>query len=616
MAQLRLLRDVDPERDHIRGTLSDDAVTLVAYQDFLCPYCRRMRPIFRKLRESLGDRLIYVYRGFPNDRANPGAELAARAAEAAAAQGRFFEMHDAIFDHELPVRRAELVAIARAIGLDVERFVRDLETAEVAARVAEDVSGGRDNGVTGTPALFIDRVRYEGAWDFHSLLEALERPVAARVKRSARVFASLPTSAGIVLLVAAVVAMICANTPAARWYEGAMSAELGIGPVGHPLHMTTREWIAEGLLSFFFLIVGLEIRRELMIGALANRRAAWLPFIAAAGGVVTPAVAYLLLNPGATAQGWPIPTATDVAFSLALLAVLGDRIPVGLRVFVATLAVADDVLSVATLAIVFPGSFAPAYGFAVAACLVALVALNRARVYATWPYAIVGLALWLSLHAFGVHAALTGVLLAMCVPTRPSPSPASLLAQAATALAVLDHADKEAVRTGRDESRLESEPVWEWAARNLSATTERLLSPTERLLRAVAPWSTYIILPLFALSATGISVAVDLSRPDARHILAGTMVGLVIGKPLGILLASVIAVATGIAVRPDGVSTRQFVGAACLCGVGDTLALLMADRAFGPEAAAVAKLGVLAGSVLAALIGVVVLRAGTPQTRL
>jgi NhaA family Na+:H+ antiporter len=616
VADLRLLRDVDPGRDHIRGAPSDDAVTVVGYQDFLCPYCRRARPIFARLRDALGDRLVYVYRQFPNERANPGAELAARAAEAAAAQGKFFEIHDAIFDHKLPVGRAELIEIATATGLDVERFVRDLAAPELGARVADDLAGGRDNAVTGTPTLFIDGVRYDGAWDYHSMLEALERPIAARVRRSARVFASLPTSAGLVLLFAAVVAMICANTPIAPWYERVMSADLGVGPVGDSIHLTTREWLAEGLLSFFFLIVGLELRRELTVGALVNRRAALLPILAALGGVVTPALIYLAFNPGATAKGWPIPTATDVAFSLALLAVLGDRIPAGLRVFVATLAVADDVVSVAVLAIVLPGSFAPVYGIAVAVCIAVLIALNRARVYATWPYVIAGLALWLSLHAVGVHAALTGVLLALCVPTRPTPSPAPLLAQAATALAALDHADREARRAGRDEARLEDEPVWEWAARNLFATTERLLSPAERIERAVAPWSTYVVLPLFALSATGVSVAIDLSAPDARHVLAGTIAGLVIGKPVGILAASALAIATGVAARPEGVSLRQLVGAACLCGVGDTLALLMADRAFAPDAAAVAKLGVLAGSVLAGLLGVVVLRARPPRTAL
>jgi NhaA family Na+:H+ antiporter len=603
---LRLRDRVDSERDHIRGSGGEDAVTVVAYQDFLCPYCRRLRPVFVRLRETLGDRLVYVFRAFPLERANPGAELAARAAEAADRQRRFFDMHDRLFDHELPIGRDELVATATELGLDVDRFVRDLDGDEVRGRVERAVSSGRDSGVTGTPTMFIDRVRYDGAWDYHSMLEAFERPIAARVGRSARVFASLPTSAGIVLVIAAVLAIICANSPAASLYERLMGAQILVGPADHAVAMTTRDWLAEGMLSFFFLIVGLEIRRELTSGALASRRAALLPIIAAFGGVVTPALIYLFFNRGVTASGWPVPTATDVAFALGLLAVLGDRVPSGLRVFVAALAVVDDVLSVLTLAIFFPESFTPIYIVAVLACLGGLVALNRARVYASWPYVFMGIALWLSLHALGVDAALTGVLLAMTIPTRPAPSPAPLLGQAANALAALDHADKEARRAGR-EANLESEPVWEWAARNLSATTERLLSPAERIERAVAPWSAYVVLPLFAFSATGVSLAIDLSSPDAQHILTGTVAGLAIGKPLGIILASMLAVATGLAVAPEGVTRRQFLGAACLCGVGDTLALLMADRALAPEAAAVAKLGVLAGSTLAAIIGTAVL---------
>jgi NhaA family Na+:H+ antiporter len=149
--------------------------------------------------------------------------------------------------------------------------------------------------------------------------------------------------------------------------------------------------------------------------------------------------------------------------------------------------------------------------------------------------------------------------------------------------------------------------VWEWAARNLSAAAERLLSPAERMERTVAPWSTYVVLPIFAFSAMGIGLDVHLASPDAKHIAAGAVAGLVIGKPLGILLASGLAIVVRMAVAPEGVTLRQFVGAACLCGVGDTMALLMADRAFSPEEASVAKLGVLAGSVLAALVGIAVL---------
>jgi NhaA family Na+:H+ antiporter len=605
--KLRLLDPVDPGSDHVRGAWSDEAVFLVGYQDFLCPYCRRLRPLMRQLREVLGDRLVYVFRHFPNERANPGANLAARASEAAALQGRFFEMHDAIFDHELPIGRAELRELAAAIGLDRGRFEADLDSETVRARVERDVEGGRRNGVTGTPTLFVDGLRYDGAWEFHSLLEALERPVAARVHRTARVFASLPTSAGLILLLTALLAILCANTPLAPLYERAMNARLGIGPVGSLLSLTTREWLSEGLFTVFFLIVGLEIRREMTVGALTDRRAALLPLVAAMGGVVTPALIYLALNRGATARGWPIPTATDVAFSLALLALLGDRVPSSLRVFVAALAVADDVLSVLILGFFFPRALAPAYAAAVAASLLALFSLNRARVYASWPYVLATLATWLSLHALGVHAALAGVLVAVAVPARPPPAPAPLLAQAATALAALDHAEREARRQNRDASRLEGEPVWEWAARNLSAAAERLLSPAERMERAVAPWSTYVVLPLFALSATGVSFAVHLSSPGRLQILAGTVFGLAAGKPIGILCASALAVATGLATPLEGVTRRQFVGAACLCGVGDTLALLMADRAFAPEDAAVAKLGVLAGSVIAGLAGMAVL---------
>jgi Na+:H+ antiporter, NhaA family len=607
---LRLRDGVDPARDHIRGVAGADSVTLVAYQDFLCPYCRRLRPVMRRLRDTLADRFVYVFRHFPIERANPGAELAAQATEAAGRQGKFFVMHDRLFDRELPIGREELIAIARELDLEMDRFERDLDSEAVRERVAADVSGGRNNGVTGTPTLFVDGVRYDGAWDYHSMLEALERPFAARVGRSARVFASLPTSAGLVLLVAALFALVCANSPLASLYERAMNAQVIIGPAGHALSLTARDWLGEGLLSFFFLIVGLEIRRELTAGALANRRLVLLPAIAALGGVVMPAAIYLLLNRGPTAAGWPVPTATDIAFCLALLAVLGERVPVGLRVFVAALAVVDDVLSVLTIAIFFPASFAPIYAIAVAACLAVVLALNRTRVYATWPYVLAGIALWLSLHMLGVHAALTGVVLAMCIPTRPAPSPAPLLGQAATALAALDHVDREARREGL-EAQLETEPVWEWASRNLSATTERLLSPAKRIERAVAPWSSFVILPLFAFSAAGVSLAIDLSSPDARHVMAGVITGLAIGKPLGILAASGLAIALGLAVLPDGVSRIQFVGAACLCGVGDTLALLMADRAFVPEAAAVAKLGVLVGSIIAGMIGTAVLYRGS-----
>jgi len=606
-AALRLQRPVDPGRDHLRGTPGEDRVVIVAYQDFLCPFCRRLRHVLIRLRKVEGDRLVYVFRHFPGERAHPGAELVARASEAAANQGKFWDMHDRLFEHDPRITERNVFELAAAIGLDMERFARDLVAAGTRARVDEDLEDGRRNGVTGTPTLFIDGHRYEGAWDLAALQEAIEPPIAARVKRSARAFASLPASGGLVLLLAAAVAIACANTPLAPSYLRLMSTSIGIGPVGGMLAMTVREWFAEGLLAMFFLLVGLEIRREMTGGALAARRAAILPIVAAFGGVVTPALIYLAFNRGATAHGWSVPTATDVAFTLGILAVMGSAIPSGLRVFVAALAVVDDLLSMAILAIFYPRAFEPVFLLGVLVSMAALAALNRARVYVRWPYALVGLVLWVFLHAAGVHAALAGVALAIVLPTRPPPSAATLLAQAATALADLEHAEAEARRAGH-RGGFEQLPIWDWASLNLTAASERLLSPADRIERAVAPWSAYVILPLFALSATGVSLAPDLSSPDAGHVFFGVFVGLVVGKPLGILLASGLALGSKAAVAPAGVTMRRFVGAACLCGVSDTVALVMVDRSFTSAAdASMAKIAILAGSAAAALLGSVIL---------
>src|SRR5205085_12465059 len=206
-----------------------------------------------------------------------------------------------------------------------------------------------------------------------------------------------------------------------------------------------------------------------------------------------------------------------------------------------------------------------------------LFALNRWRVYAAWPYVITAAILWLCLHSTGIHGALTGVILAAFLPTLPTPAVSALLAQAATALATLEAEQKEASKSGSEKKHLEEEAVWDWASRNLSAASDRLLSPADRIERAVAPWTAYFILPLFAFSATGIALRVDLSSSNSMTVLFGVVLGLVVGKPVGISLAALLAIKTKTAVAPDGIGVRNFLGAACLCGVGDTVSMLMAD---------------------------------------
>src|SRR5580692_3382527 len=247
----RLQRDVDPVRDHIRGAGAPDFVTVVSYADFLCPYCRRLIPVLARLREALGDRLVYVFRHFPNERAHPGAEMVARAADAAGKQGKFWPLHDRIFAHELPIPERVLLDFARELGLDLDRFTADLHGDETRKSVEEDLEEGRANGVTGTPTLFVDGVRYDGAWDFYSLLESLERPIGARVKQAGRVFASLPASGGIVLLLAAAAAIACANSPLRDAYRAAIASPLIIGSARW-LSMSAGQWCSEGLLAIFF----------------------------------------------------------------------------------------------------------------------------------------------------------------------------------------------------------------------------------------------------------------------------------------------------------------------------------------------------------------------------
>jgi len=616
IAGTRLKRAVDLERDHVRGNDKyDGVIRLVVYGDYLCPYCRGLFHVLAQLRSALGSSLVDVFRHLPNEREHPGAELLARAAEAAAAQGRFWDVHDWLYEQQPPISMAQMLSFVQSIGLDADRFQRDLEGDAARARAQEDLSEGRDNGITVTPTVYIDGVRYDDAWDFHSLLEALRRPIAAQVKRSVRAFADLPASAGLILLLASATALICTNTPISPYYLALMGSSFSIGLPGGGLSMTIAVWFSEGLLSIFFLLVGLEIRREITAGALTDPRAAVLPVVAAIGGVLAPAAIYLALAAAPTAKGWSVPTATDIAFTIGILALLGQRVPSALRVFVAALAVVDDILSMLTLAIFYPHAFNAIWLLPGIVAAALLFALNQSRVYAAWPYAAVACGLWIALHTAGVHAALAGVVLAVFLPTRRAPAAGPLLAQAATALAALESAEREARRKGDPMPHIQQTPLWESATRNLSAASARLLSPAERIERTVAPWSAYFILPLFAFSATGISFAVDLHSNADMRILLGVILGLVLGKPIGVLLASWLAIKVRVGIAPQGTTLRAFVGAACLCGIGDTVALLMADQAFPHnDFAAVAKIGVLAGSALAAVLGALVLTSGSRRS--
>lgn len=601
----RLLEPIDPRRDHVRGGHTQAGrVTVLTYGDFLCPYCRRLGHVLQRLRRSLGDRLAYVFRHFPNERAHPGSELVSVAAEAAGEQGRFWEMHDAIFAAEPRLDRRGILKLAASIGLDMERFERDLDDPKLRGRVRGDLDDGRRNGVMATPTIFVDGMRYDGAWDYYSMIEVLEPPVSGRVQRRARAFANLPASAALALLFAAAVAIVCANSPLRSSYDRLVNTPISIGTASGGLSLTLAQWSSEGLLAVFYVILGLEIRREMTVGSLRDWRAAIAPLLAGVSAIAFPAAAYLALNPAATAAGWFVPADTGIAFTLGVLAVFGVRASSGLKAFVSTYAVSNDMSSTLVFAVVYSHRISLAWLLVSAGIISVMMLFGRWRVYAIWPYVIAVLGLWVSLHLAGVSGALAGIALAFLIPTRPTPAVAPLLAQAATALSELEHAENELKGTGDTGRRLEEEPVWDWAARNLRAATDRLLSPAERVERATEPWSSYVVLPIFAFTAAGVSLVADFSVQNARSVFLGVVLAVAVAKPLGILLTTWVASSARVGRFPSDVAPSAFIGAVILCGIADPFAFYVADLAFpGSAYAAMAQLGALVGSGLAVIFG-------------
>jgi Na+:H+ antiporter, NhaA family len=586
------------ERDHVKRSL-DAPVVLVEYGDYECPHCQEVYPILHELKERMGNRLAYIYRHFPISRQHPNAQLAAEAAEAAAAQGKFWEMHHRLFTHQNELGFDDLLRHASAIGLDAELFRRDLEEHTYADRVREDFISGVRSGVNGTPTFYINDTRYDGAWDFESLLEAIEKPLGVKINLLAQEFTRLAASGGIVLLLGTIIAMLWANSSWAGTYLQLWKTELGFDLGALHLSKHLLEWVNDGLMVIFFFYVALEIKREIQTGELSSPRRAALPIMAALGGMLAPAIFYTLFNIGnpQAMRGWGIPIATDTAFTLAILTMLGNRAPLSLKVFFTALAIADDIGGILVIVLFYSEGISwLALGVA-ALFLIALGGLNWARVYNPLPYAILGIGLWLAFLQSGVHPTIAGVLLAITIPTRRPPNTRSLLAQVKTVIDQFEMASEE-------------EYIHEPAiVQTMETILERMQSPAQRLQRTLAPWSTYLILPIFALANAGVQINVAATQQLFSPVGLGVIFGLVIGKPIGISLLSWIAIRTGLAEMPGDLRLKQLVSASLLAGIGFTLSLFIANAAFGDSGMlAAVKINILVASILAGIIGTIALR--------
>jgi NhaA family Na+:H+ antiporter len=586
------------EHDHTYGN-AGAPVTLVEYGDYQCPHCRQVQPIVRDLRERFGDRLRYVFRHFPINTLHPRAQKAAEAAEAAAAQGKFWQMHDLLYDHQDALEDDDLVRYAAELGLDVERFERELRTGVYTERVREDFMSGVRSGANGTPSFFINGYRYDGPWDLDSLVAEIEKPLGVRVRVMFRQFTRLQASGGIILLAATLLALVWANTAFAAGYFSLWETRLSITLADFLLSEDFLHWINDGLMVVFFFVVGLEIKREVLVGELASPKRAALPVMAAVGGMVLPALFYAAFNAGGDgAAGWGVPVATDIAFTLGLLTVLGRRVPTSLKVFFTALAIADDLGAVLVIAIFYSGEIQLAALAVGGGLLLVLILMNRLSVRNPLPYALFGIGLWLAFLESGVHPTIAGILLAMTIPARTYVRASAFTAQCTATLGGLgrdEPADEEGAAVGRQQA----------AAQTLEAIAERLQSPLQRLERTLTPWTTYLIIPLFALANAGVALSGDIGATLVNPISLGIILGLVLGKSLGITLFSWLAVRLGIAEMPTGVGWRRLFGASWLAGIGFTMSLYIASSAFDdPALLDTAKVGILVASLLAAVIGI------------
>ncbi|MEO6911181.1 MAG: Na+/H+ antiporter NhaA [Edaphobacter sp.] len=425
------------------------------------------------------------------------------------------------------------------------------------------------------------------------------RPVRRLLEPFAR-FVQMESSSSIVLLLATIAALFLANSRFAPAYEAFLHLPLGASAGSASFQWTLHDWVNDALMAVFFLLVGLEVKRELLIGELASARRAFLPVLAALGGVITPALIYYALNVhGPEARGWGIPVATDIAFSLAVLKLFGSKVPLGLKIFLASLAIVDDIAGVLIIAVAYTRQLQLWYLALVVLLFLVCLLLNRLGVARLSVYMVVGIALWWAFRSSGLHPTLAGILLALAIPSRTFIPASSFLDRGRSRLQQFE----EAVAVSGPQGRDVREPL-----HKLRIGLQRAESPLDRLQSSLLPWVSFGIVPLFALVNAGISLHSFHSATVLHPAFLGIFLGLVLGKPLGITVFSWLAVRLRFAELPPEVRWIDLHAVAWLGGIGFTVSIFIAGLAFTTdEQYTVARIAVLAASTCAAAVGAVLL---------
>ena len=415
-----------------------------------------------------------------------------------------------------------------------------------------------------------------------------QRPLV-RLVSPLRDFLKTESAGAVLLAVGAAVALVWANSRWAHSYDSLWETPISITWGHHDLTLSLKDWIGDGLMTVFFLVVGLEIKREMTVGHLATRRSAILPFAAALGGMIAPAVLYLAIAGSSEPHGWAIPVATDIALASGVLVVAGSRVQPSMRAFLLGLAIVDDIGAIIIIAAVYSNGLHWNWLVVAALTVLATVGVKRIGVRALWVYLLLGGVLWFALHDAGIHPTIAGVIMGLLAPAEPFVRSELIDLDELTDLSDVH------------------------AAAHTSELAKGSVSVVEWLQHSLHPWTSYLIVPVFALANAGIHIDSHLLRAAWGSAMCwGIVIGLVVGKPLGVVLATRLSVRAGIADEPQGSTGRSLVGIGAAAGIGFTVALFITDLAFtDADLRAEAKLAVLVASVVAALISVGMLMSGT-----
>jgi len=425
-----------------------------------------------------------------------------------------------------------------------------------------------------------------------------------RVSESFAEFFGLEVAGSAVLLLAAIVALVLANSGLSEQYHEFWKIEIGFAVGDWQFSETLLHWIDDGLMAMFFFVVGLEMKREFIAGELSTPRKAALPILAAIGGMVVPALVYTAINTGGSgASGWGVPMATDIAFALGVLALLGSRAPAGLKVFLTALAIADDIGAVLVIAVFYTEQIVLGWLAMGIVLMLVLVALNFFDVDEPLPYFLVASMIWFAFLHSGVHATIAGIAVALAIPARARTQPLEFVSWTRLKLQEIEDVDVPGAHVLDD-------PAQQNCALEIRERARHVAAPLQRLEHTLLPFTTFGILPLFALANAGVTlVDYDLGRLLLEPVTLGVFFGLLVGKPVGIAAMSWLAVRFGAADLPAGVRWRHIVGAGLLAGIGFTMSLFISNLAFRATVLqAEAKLGIMLTSIAAGILGYLFLR--------